>query len=237
MRIAVLLLALAAMAADQNALRPRDSATAYPVHSERRAVALGAELLTPEQVHGAFATGLNRAYLVVEVGLFPNETIDVTQLDFTLVPADSQTVLRPARPQVIATVLQKPAQDARPPRAPGDITVYPSVGVGYETGRVYDPVTGRRRNGGWTTSTGVGVGVGGSGGPQAPPAASTEADRRVMETELTDKGLPEGATARAVAGYLYFPFPGKRRDLAYTLEYRYGGEKFSLPLGRYLVKK
>jgi hypothetical protein len=234
---AVFVLALSGIAADQHVIRPRDSSASYPVHSERQIVAIGAELLTPEQVHGSFSSELNRAYLVVEIGLFPSGQIDVAQLDFTLVPTGTQTVLRPVQPKVIAAVLQKPSSDRRQPSAPGDITVYPTVGVGYETGTVYDPVTGRRRAGGWTTSTGVGVGVGGPSGPNLPPPASTSADRRTMEAELTEKGLPEGPTDRPIAGYLYFAFPSKKRDVPYDLEYRCHGAKFLLPLGKYSAKK
>jgi len=234
----VLLLAATAFAADQHVIPPRDSATAYPVHSERQFLNMGAELLTAEQVHGNFSSELNRAYLVVEVGLFPGEQIDIRQLDFSLVPAGTQSVLHPVRPATIAAVLQKPAHDTdkRRPSGPGDVTVYPSVGVGYETGSVYDP-TGRRRGGGWNTSAGVGVGVGGSGGPDVPRPASTGADRRTMETELAEKALPEGLTARPVAGYLYFAFPGKKKEIAYDLEYNYQGQKFVLPLGKYSAKK
>ena len=72
--------------------------------------------------------------------------------------------------------------------------------------------------------------------PNVPPPASTGADRRTMETELAEKGLPEGPAERAVAGYLYFPFPGKKHDVAYDLEYRVNGERFLLPLGKYASK-
>ena len=233
---AILLFAGAGFAADQQVIPLRDSAGAYPAHSEHPMAAIGAELLTAAQVHGSFSSELNRAYLVVEVGFFPGEQTDVTLLDFSLVPAGTQTVLRPVRSKVIAAVLQKKPADTRKPSAPGDVTVYPTVGVGYESGPSYDPVTGRRRGGGWTTSAGVGVGVGGAGGQGAPPPASTSADRRTMETELSEKSLPEGPTARAVAGYLYFPFPGKKKDLAYDLVYTHHGEKIVLPLGKYSTK-
>ena len=229
------LFAVVGFAADQHVIPPRDSAGEYPVHAERPMTAIGAELLTAEQVHASFSSELNRAYLVVEVGFFPGEKTEVNLLDFSLVPAGTQTVLRPVRSNVIASVLQKPA-DTRKPSAPGDVNVYPTVGIGYETGPSYDPVTGRRRAGGWNTSAGVGVGVGGAGGQGAPPPASTGADRRTMETELSEKSLPEGPTARAVAGYLYFPFPGKKKDLAYDLVYTHQGEKIVLPLGKYSTK-
>jgi len=231
-----LLLSACGFGADEHVISPRDSAAAYPAHTERSVLAIGAELLTAEQVHGSFSSELNRAYLVVEVGLFPNEQVNVSALDFSLTPAGTQTVLRPVRPAVVAAVLQKPAPDTRKPSAPGDINVYPTVGIGYESGSVYDPATGRRRGGGWTPAAGVGVGVGGAGGGPPPPA-STGADRRTMETELSEKVLPDGATARPVAGYLYFPFPGKKREGSYDLVYTYQGEKFGLPLGKYSAKK
>ena len=235
--LSVMLLAGSGFTADQSVVRPRDSAASYPVHAEQKIVAVGAEMLTSERVHGTFSSELNRVYLVVEVGLFPNEQIDVSHLDFSLVPAGTRTMLRPVQAKVVAAVLQKSSSDTRQPSAPGDITLYPTAGVGYESGTVYDPVTGRRRGGGWSTSTGVRVAVGGPAGPNVPSPASTSADRRTMETELTEKGLPEGPLARPVAGYLYFPFPGKKKEVAYDLEYRYRGEKLLLPLGKYSAKR
>jgi len=229
MRSAPLLLIAAAFAAAPSLVPPRDSAAAYPAHSERRSIAIGAQLLSRDQVHGSFSSELDRAYLVVEVGVFPNEQIDLSLLNFTLIPAGSHTSLRPVQPKVAAAVLQKPGSD-RKSGGPGDITLYPSVGVGYESGPGWD---GRRR-GGWTTSTGVGVGIGGQQGP--PPPASTGADRSTMETELSEKGLPEGPTRRAVAGYLYFPYPGKKKEIHYDLQYTAHGEKLLLPLGRYTAK-
>jgi hypothetical protein len=227
-----------AIAADPRIIAPRDSAAAYPAHAEMRVASVGAALLTADQVHGSFSSDLNRAYLVVEVGLFPHEQIDVSQLDFTLLPAGTQVVLRPVQPKVVAAVLQKPLKERQKASAPGDITVYPTVGVGYETGSVYDPATGRRRAGGWTTAAGVGVGIGDSSPTYPPPPGSSPADRQTMETELTEKGLADApAVNRPVAGYLYFPFPGKKKDVAYDLEYRYRNEKVRLPLGKYSSRK
>ena len=50
-----------------------------------------------------------------------------------------------------------------------------------------------------------------------------------METELTEKGLSEGATAKAVAGYIYFPVPSKKKG-DYLLEYVSEGKKLVLPV-------
>jgi hypothetical protein len=103
-----------------------------------------------------------------------------------------------------------------PPRLPVD--VYGSTGVGYESGSVYDPVTGRRRNGGVYTSSGVGVGT----GPRAsnpPDPAKTDNDRDQMEQDARDKELPQGSTMKPVAGFLYFPVSSKKKDEIYELTY------------------
>jgi len=50
-----------------------------------------------------------------------------------------------------------------------------------------------------------------------------------MESELTEKALSEGATAAAVAGYIYFPvMPKKKSD--YQLEYVVEGKKLIVPV-------
>jgi hypothetical protein len=107
------------------------------------------------------------------------------------------------------------------------VAVYPTAAVGYESGGI-DPVTGQRRGRGVYTSTGVGVGV---GGPQPPAPGSTERDRRTMELELSEKGLPEGNAAAPVSGYLYFVLSsGKNKKAPHQLEYMLNGEKITLQL-------
>jgi hypothetical protein len=44
-----------------------------------------------------------------------------------------------------------------------------------------------------------------------------------METELTDKGLPEGDVKTPIAGYLYFPAP-KSKKAAGNYELQYMGD-------------
>jgi hypothetical protein len=50
-----------------------------------------------------------------------------------------------------------------------------------------------------------------------------------METELTEKSLPEGAVAQAVSGYVYFPVTLKKKA-EYQLEYTLDGQKLTLPI-------
>ncbi len=47
--------------------------------------------------------------------------------------------------------------------------------------------------------------------------ATTDSDRKTMESELSDKELKSGEVTSPVAGYLYFPVAGKEK--AYQLQY------------------
>ena len=217
-----LILATIAVAQDRTGLKPRADLADYPAHAERDGVAVGAALLPPEQVRNTFATDLNRGYLVVEVALYPQKdrALDVEAAGFTLRIPGTQTLVRPASPRAIAAILQKPSS------SPNDVTIYPQVGIGYESGGPsYDPVYGTRRGRGVYMSAGVGVGVGGSRRP-----ASTDRDRRTMEMELSEKSLSEGIASKPVAGYLYFPVGTRKKGVTYQLEYGAPGGRIALPL-------
>jgi len=202
---------------------PRAAADKYPAHAEQNGVAIGAKLLTADQARHAFTTDVNRCCLVVEVALFPAKdgALRVSLDEFVLRVVGADDATRPSSPEVLAGKLQR---EAEPPESGRDVTVSPSVGIGYESGGV-DPVTGQRRSGGVVTSTGVGVGV---GQPQPRPG-STQADRRAMAQELGEKALPEGSATAPVAGYVYFAVNRKKR-LTYQLEYTLNDEKVIVPL-------
>jgi hypothetical protein len=101
---------------------------------------------------------------------------------------------------------QKKARSGR------DITLWPAVGVS----------TGTYGTG---TNVGVGVGVGGNN----PRPASSDRDRRVMETELEDRGLEDGSTDKPIAGYLYFPV-GETKATTMELVYQHDKGELRLPL-------
>jgi hypothetical protein len=119
----------------------------------------------------------------------------------------------------VAMSLQRKAGSGR------DITVSPTVGVGYES-RGYDPIMGGRTSGGVTRSAGVMVGVGGSG----PKAGSTDKDRAAIEIELDEKGLPEGSASAPVSGYQYFPTVSRKKGTALQIECVMNGNKVVLNL-------
>jgi hypothetical protein len=61
------------------------------------------------------------------------------------------------------------------------------------------------------------VGIGGG-----PKPASSDKDRAVMETELSEKGLPEGMTSTPVSGYIYFPVT-RKKNARLELQYKLNG--------------
>jgi hypothetical protein len=201
---------------------PRSAATQYPAHATNDQVAIGASKLNEQEVRKTFTSNLNRCCIVVELAIFPakDHPANISLGDFSLRTLNTENAVRPSGAKVVASSLQHKAGSDR------DVTVSPSVGIGYESGTYTDPYTGRRQHAsGVYTSTGVGVGV---GGPGTQPG-STEADRTAMETELSEKGLPEGTTSAPVAGYLYFPI-AKKKNVKYQLEYVVDGKKVVLPL-------
>jgi hypothetical protein len=221
---ALLLIAVAVCtgATGSKGTAPRTSASRYPAHAEVQGLAVGAIMLTQEQARKNFISEVNKCCVVVEFAIYPEagKSTDVSLNDFTLRIPSTDIAGKPASAKLVAATLQK---DASHPRR--DITVAPSVGVGYESGRGYDPITGTAR-GGVTTSTGVGVGV----GSPTPRPGSSDRDRDTMETELLEKGLPEGTALGPVAGYLYFPLSVKRKTPSFQLEYTAHGDKIVLNL-------
>lgn len=205
---------------------PRAAADSYPAHSSRDGLGIGAVLLTTEQTRKAFASDVDRCCRVVEVAFYPQKDspVKVSLNDFLLRVSGTDIAAKPSTAEVLAARLQK---KAAPPSTGHDVVLYPTAGVGYESGGI-DPVTGQRRGGGVVTSSGVGVGIGGA---QPPGPGSTDRDRRTMELELGEKALPEGSASAPVSGYLYFSLPsGKDKKATHQLEYTLHGEKVVLQL-------
>ena len=199
-----------ALLADTQGIRPRADVDDYRAHDEQNGITVAADVMDSEQVRHAFASGIYAGYAVVEVAVYPasGKSVELSSMDFTLRIAGHPAPIRPSSARTIAGVLHRKANPPAPKAS--DVTVIPTVGVEYDSGGGYDPVYGGPRRPGWRTTAGVGVATGGQGNGQ-PPAASTDRDRSTMEAELEDKALPEGPAAKAVAGYLYFPLPAKKK--------------------------
>jgi hypothetical protein len=234
---AFLLAAVSLLATDDRGLRPRPSADDYPASTVEKGTVLAAEVIDPEHVRKDFASPIYAHYLVIEVALYPSagQDMNLSNGDFVLRLKNSGSLLRPTSPAAVAAALNR--RSNAPPSKPSDVTLYPTADIGYSSGADYDPVTGQRRPGGWRTGTGVGVGIGNPGPKQQPPA-STDKDRHTMETELTEKGLPDGLTTKPVCGYLYFPIPsGAKRIVPEELQYLGDSGSIKLPLPQRPIKK
>jgi hypothetical protein len=220
---AMILMAVTFLLAEEpKGTEPRLAAIRYPAHAEINGVAIGASLLTRDQVRRSFVSDLNRCCLVVEVAFYPvkDRPLNVSLNDFVLRIKDSDVIAQPSPAKVIAVSLQRKARSDR------DVTVSPSYGVTYQSGHGYDPVTGTAQSGGVTRTTGVLVGV---GRPGANPG-STDKDRSAMEAELGEKGLPLGSATTPLAGYIYFPVSSKKKNANRQLEYTLGQDKVALSL-------
>jgi hypothetical protein len=210
----VLICAASLSAAGQKGIAPRPAPDQYPAHAQRDGIAIGAKLLTREQTRATFVSGLNRCCLVVELAFYPEKEkpVKVSLSDLSLLVDGVETPIKPSTSKDAATALQKDAESQR------DITLYPTVGVGYSSGP----------NKGVYTTLGVDFAVGTAGSTGSSPR-----DRDTMETELTEKGLPEGAASAPVAGYVYFPYTPPRKKNAKAklqLQYLLNGSKVLITL-------
>jgi hypothetical protein len=219
---AVLLLAVASVAETPKGIKPRASAESYPAVTTQPNLTLGAVQLTANQVRKTFVSSLGKKYVVLEVGAFPKSEVQLSARDFMLVVRGQKDEIRTADPETIAGLLAR-----KEAKGDKDVTVSPVVGVTYSSGGdPYDPYGPAYGGRGWGTSTGVAIQRGGGG--QRDPK-TVDADRKTMATELKDKQLPEGSTAKPVAGYLYFPVPDNPKA-ALDLEYRGPAGTFTVPL-------
>ncbi len=220
--VATIALAASVCAGQDRGITPRTDPRLYHGHEIQNDLEIGATVLSTEQVKNAFASGLNRGYVVLEVALYPKNGVqpDVRLSDFALHTLGTDQVTRPVRASTVAGILQKTA----PSRT--SVEVDPVVAIGYESGTRNDPYTGEPRRGGFYSTSGVAVSTGRS------RPGSTDRDRRTVELELSEQGLPEGIALKPVAGYVYFPLASKKKDAAYELEYQTPAGPVRLVAGR-----
>ncbi len=201
----------------QAGIRPRPAPADYAVSKQSQNATYAASAVPPDQVQRMFATDISKDYLVFEVACYPGNSgsVKLAPGDFRI-RSPKGDFIQPADAFTVAAVIQ----DERAPRPPSarDTNVITSANVGYESGT--DPYTGQRVH---SVYTGAGVAV--EHGPDPgligpPPRGSTPYDRRVLETQLGDRALPQGNFTGPVAGFLYFPaHRAKKKSGGYTLEY------------------
>lgn len=219
MRLTPILAAALVFAGDGTT--PRHSAADYPAHQETKAVIVGAQRIPPDQLNRTFPSDLAKKYAVIEVAMYPKAgpALPVSQMDFSLRISDS--VVRPESAEEVAA-MWRPHQ--REPKLPGNTRVTTETGIAMETHT--DPATGRRVSG---VGTYEGVAVSNDPG-MAPPPPSSGVDADRMQARLKTLELPEGKTASPVAGYLFFPLPGKVKKGALELQYAHEDSTTNLTL-------
>jgi hypothetical protein len=229
---AVTLLCIAPLAAEApRGAAPRSDAAAYAAHGGQNNFEVGASLLTKKDLKKVFATDVNQCCLVVEVAFYPtkNNFVKISLDDFMLREAGMDVGARPSTAEVLAARLEVRPQPADREHRPG---VNTSGEVGYERDRY------PTNNGSGTTQTnrggiyqresvGVGIPIGGKSPAQETSVA--QGNRKAIEAELGEKGLPEVSAWEPVAGYLYFSMPKKSKN-GYELVYMAGEQKVVLPL-------
>lgn len=206
---------------------PRAAATDYAAHTAQDNVQIGAVLLTKKELQKIFVTNVDICCVVVEVAVFPqkNNLIKVSAADFTLRPVGSDLATRSSSAKDVAASLQLGSKEAYHAHGP-IVTKTEEVGYGRTTGKAPNDPVDPPANGIYVREgVGVGVGVGKETSGSTAGGAGTQ---QAMETELSQKALPEVSSDKPVAGYLYFFIPKKNKG--YELVYTVGGKKVVLPL-------
>ena len=212
--------ALALFAQRPPLVKPRAKASDYPAVKQQPNFTLGAAPLSAKQVRKAFVSNIGKKYFVVEVAVYPKSDTKVLPQNFALRPNNEKDSIHPADPQMMASQINEKDQKGH------DYDIHPVFGVEYSTGP-NDPYygTSRQRNGGVTTTSGVMVDM---KNKKKDPKTS-DADRKAMIAELTEKGLPDVIVSKPTAGYLYFPVSGDKR-IHYQLEYQTPNGTVVIPL-------
>ena len=220
----------------------RPSPTDYATRNLVDGITLAASVVPPDQLRKLFSKDLNReGYVVVEVAVFPESgaPLDISPDEFTMKVGAEGTILTTRSPAAIAAGDKKTTTaSSKPPQLPGDVHVYNTATIGYES-RTNGPYG---RQGGVYTGTGTTVAVGNppyppdgypNGGPSPQPVPrGAKPDWTTLKQELESQELPAGRTALPVAGYLYFLKPSsKEKRPDYELVwYRTAGQiRLSIP--------
>lgn len=128
--------------ATSKGIKPHASAERYASHGEANGVAVGATVLTPDEVRQIFTTDLNNCCVVVEVGLFPEtgKSLEVGRENFSLRATGTNAAVKPSSPNILAT------GSRLSPRG-GSMTPHGSVGVTVGSGGGYYPGLGQTQPG------------------------------------------------------------------------------------------
>lgn len=216
-------------------IAPRAAAADYAAHAVQDNIQIGAALLQKKDLQKIFVTNVDICCVVVEVAVYPqagypqkDNSIKVSAADFCLRAAGSDLATRSSSAKEVAASLQLGSKEAYHAHGP-IVTQTSDIGYGRTTGNAPNTPTtptDPNRNGIYERQ-GVGVGVG-LGKETSGSSADGARNQQAMETELSQKELPELDSNKPVAGYLYFFIPKKNKK--YELVYNLGEKKVVLPL-------
>ena len=217
-------LAATLAAAGPRGTTPKTSADEYRAQARRNGVAIGASILSFDQVMKTFhSSDIDRCCIVVEVALYPEKdtSLPVSMDDFTVQVPGNDTVVRPYTAQAVASTIEQ-----YPDTAKTGTTTH--AGVNYEWGTEIDPVTGQPRKV-HSTTTETGTHISNEPSDSPPPPVVIQA----VEDKVAEKALPEGTTSAPVAGYLYFPrsmIKKQKKNAGLNLSYQWKDQTLVLSL-------
>jgi hypothetical protein len=237
-RIFVLMLAaVGLLASDHSGVRPRGAAKDYPAYVGADGFTIAAAVVPASKVKHQLSPDMVKAgYTVLEIAVYPDagKQVDVFAGDFTMRIGSDSNAANAESPLMVARSIEAEHMDE--PTIPSRVPVHGEQTVGVSTGG-RDPVTGRRYPSSVYTETGVGIGnprasdpppvdprypPGDPRNPDMTGGGAPPATPRTLAEKLAEKALPQRATAKAVAGYIYFPQVSPRlqnSDEPYHLDY------------------
>jgi len=171
MRVRIGLFLLCALtvltAGDRGGVDPRAPGD-YAAKQTVSGLTVAASVVPPDQVKKYFSKDLNHmGFVVVEVAVFPEAgtSVDVGPGEFTLRYGADPTILASQSPRTVAAGDKHDAvaKQVPSPQLPGNVHVYQSTTIGYESG-------GYGRRGGVYTGTSTTVGVGDPSAAPYPPS-------------------------------------------------------------------
>ena len=200
------------LATDHSGVRPRGAAKDYPAYDSADGITVAAAVVPAGKVQHQISREMVKAgYIVLEIAVYPDpgKNVVVSADDFLMTVGLNPDVARAEPPAVVAASIESDKR-MKPPQIPARVQVHGEQTTGGSIGG-RDPATGRRYPGGVYTESSVGVGIGEPkvGDPSHPdPGLGGTAQQGIPSSvydRLAEKALPEGRTAKALAGYVYFP--------------------------------
>jgi hypothetical protein len=199
-------------------LPARPGAADYAAQTKWQNATFAASLVPQKQVEHLFAFDISKSFLVFEVACYADSSADLKLArDAFTVTVNPGNEVHNSEPGTVASTVQRQSQPPMPSEIGPHVSTAATIGVAHGT----DPYTGRPvtdvyTGGEVTVDNGRDMSP-----PRDPKPGGTSEDRRLLETQLRARSLPEGPVQHPVAGYIFF----RKSDLkaqpngTYALQY------------------